>query len=366
MESQQKVKDLLHKTLNEALASLKNFKQCALLGYPDHYNVGDHLIWLGEVLYLTNVLGIEVKYAASVESFSPQRMKDTVDKVPILIHGGGNLGDLWSYYQRLYEKIIALYHDRPIVILPQSIRFAQETRLERAKAIFNAHPNLTLITRENRSYELAKQHFFNCQIYKAPDMALEMINMPNMLFDPKKKDTVLYLCRQDGELNRISSPESIELPNLIVEDWASYKYKGVPGARSFQGIVRLLKEGWLDGTIISSEWISRQIWQQFHPYTSKFDTLYNPSMHRKSWNFMHNGVYQFQQHRLIITNRLHGHILCLILGIPHVFLANAYHKNESFYETWTHQIPFCRFVKEAGQIMPSIQELLVEEGLESA
>lgn len=358
MESREKVKELLHEKLNEALADLKNFKQCALLGYPDHYNIGDHLIWLGEVLYLTNVLGIQVNYAASIESFSPQKMEDSVGKAPILIHGGGNLGDLWSYYQRFYEKIISQYHDRPIVILPQSIRFAQENRLERAKDIFNAHPNLTLIARENKSHELAKQHFFKCKVFKAPDTALEMIDMPSMLLAPKKKDTVLYLSRQDGELNRASSPESIELPNLIVEDWASYKYKGVPGVRSFQGIVRLLKEGWEDGTIISSEWISRQIWQQFHPWVTKFDALYNPRMHRKSWNFMHNGIYQFRQHRLIITNRLHGHILCLILGIPHVFLANAYHKNESFYQTWTHQISFCIFVKEASQIMPSIQKLL--------
>ncbi|RMF26487.1 MAG: polysaccharide polymerase [Cyanobacteria bacterium J083] len=358
MKSPQKVKELLHERLNEALADLKNFRVCALLGYPDHYNVGDHLIWLGEVLYLTNVLGIKVNYAASIESFSAQQMEDAVGKAPILIHGGGNLGDLWSYYQKFYEKIVSQYHDRPIVILPQSIRFAYENRLAKAKDIFNAHPNLTLITRENKSYQLAKEHFTSCKVFKAPDTALEMVNLPDMLLAPKKQDAVLYLSRQDGELNPASSPQSIQLSNLIVDDWASYKYKGVPSVKTWQGIVRLLKEGWQDKTIISLEWMSRQVWQKFHPWVKTFDMLYNPYMHRKSWNFMHNGVYQFKQQRLIITNRLHGHILCLILGIPHVFLANSYHKNESFYQTWTYQIPFCRFVKEAEQIMPSVQELL--------
>lgn len=67
---------------------------------------------------------------------------------------------------------------------------------------------------------------------------------------------------------------------------------------------------------------------------------------------------QFRQHRLIITNRLHGHILCVLLGIPHIFLANSYHKNESFYETWTHQAPFCRFVKDSTQVKITAQELL--------
>ena len=67
---------------------------------------------------------------------------------------------------------------------------------------------------------------------------------------------------------------------------------------------------------------------------------------------------QFKKHRLIITNRLHGHILCVLMGIPHVFLANSYHKNESFYQTWTHQIPYCRFVKESAQVEAAMQELL--------
>jgi pyruvyl transferase EpsO len=73
---------------------------------------------------------------------------------------------------------------------------------------------------------------------------------------------------------------------------------------------------------------------------------------------MHHGIYQFKQHRLIITNRLHGHILCIIMGIPHIFLPNAYYKNEAFYDTWTYSIPFCRFVKDPSQIKGAAQELL--------
>lgn len=355
----EKVKQLLHEVLDEALGTLKTFQHCALLNYPNHYNVGDHLIWLGTIFYLTDVLGVKVKYTASIESFSGQEMEKMVGKAPIVLHGGGNLGDLWSYYQEFYEKIVSEYHEHPIIFLPQSIRFIHENKLKKATDIFNAHPDLTLIARENRSYEFAQQHFPNCRVFKAPDMAFQMVKIPiPSLFIPKPKDTILYLCRQDGELNQSSSPDSIDIPNLIVEDWASYRYKGAPRASSIQGMTRLFQEGWQQGTVLPLEWVSRQTWQQFHPYVAKFDNLYNPLLHRKSWNFMHNGLYQFKQHCLIITNRLHGHILCVLLGIPHVFLANSYHKNESFYETWTHQVPFCRFVKEASQIKPAAQELL--------
>lgn len=46
--------------------------------------------------------------------------------------------------------------------------------------------------------------------------------------------------------------------------------------------------------------------------------------------------------RLVITDRLHAHILCLLLGIPHILLNSVMGKNWSFYETWTRGSPLCR------------------------
>ena len=49
-----------------------------------------------------------------------------------------------------------------------------------------------------------------------------------------------------------------------------------------------------------------------------FNQVHRPSLHRKSWGYMHSGIYQLQGYNLVITNRLHVHILCLILNIPHI------------------------------------------------
>ncbi len=166
----------LKQVLHKALGKLEVFEECALLDYPDHPNIGDNLIWLGEVFYLTGVLKTKINYAASENNFSETEMEKQIGKAPILLHGGGNLGDLWSNFQEFRQHIISKY--------------------------------------------------------------------------------------------------------------------------------------------------------------------------------------QNQQHRLIITNRLHGHILCILMNIPHIFLPNAYYKNEKFYETWTYSIPFCRFVKEPSQIKAAAQELL--------
>jgi pyruvyl transferase EpsO len=39
--------------------------------------------------------------------------------------------------------------------------------------------------------------------------------------------------------------------------------------------------------------------------------------------------------RVVITDRLHAHILCLLLGIPHSVLDNTYGKLGRFLDTWT-------------------------------
>jgi exopolysaccharide biosynthesis predicted pyruvyltransferase EpsI len=43
--------------------------------------------------------------------------------------------------------------------------------------------------------------------------------------------------------------------------------------------------------------------------------------------------------RVIITDRLHGHILGLLLGIPQVLVGDRYGKVKSFYESWTRDCP---------------------------
>ncbi len=39
---------------------------------------------------------------------------------------------------------------------------------------------------------------------------------------------------------------------------------------------------------------------------------------------------------VVITDRLHGHILCVLMGIPHVVLPDRHGKIRNFWETWTH------------------------------
>lgn len=341
----------LKEELHKALGNLEKFEECALLNYPNYPNIGDHLIWLGALFYLTDVARTQINHVA-VQNLSKTTVNQKLGKkAPLIFTGGGNFNDIYRHI-KFYEEIISEYRDRPIIILPQSIYFTNPERLTKVAEIFNSHPNLTIFARENYSYDLAIEHFHNCRVIKCPDLALQMVNMPDLANKNRRSSSILYLCRTGKELNTDSSPTTIDLPKVVTEDWASYKNKGTPSAASIKGLTTLIRQGRL------TEWLSRQKWKLFHPYPAKFKQMDNPSWHLNSWKFMHDGVYQFKQHGLVVSNRLHAHILCLLLEIPHVFLANSYYKNQSFYETWSHQIPFCKFVKDASDVEDAAREIL--------
>ncbi len=349
--------------LHEALGKLDTFEQCILLDYPNHANIGDNLIWLGELLYLQNTRQAHITYNASIDSFSAQEMSKykSSTEIPIFLHGGGNLGDLWVKFQDFREYIISQYKENQIVILPQSIYFQEEDNLIKSARVFNSHSNLTIFVRDNYSHQLATNYFYNCHIIKSPDAAFQLVNTPWIASSYQNKQSILYHFRNDKELNlnQAASPNNLHLPNLVVEDWASYKYQSDSYKKSnsvVQSLARIFA-GWEQGKLVPDEWVTRQVWKYFHPYAATFSKVHNTALHRKAWSYMYQGVYQFKQHRLIITNRLHGHILCILMGIPHIFLPNSYYKNEAFYETWTHQVPFCRFVKDHEKIEDILQEL---------
>jgi pyruvyl transferase EpsO len=365
------------KHLHEAMTHLGSLGECALLGYPNSGNLGDMFIWLGTALYFSEQPHTQLKYVTTNANFSATEMQQKIGQGAILIQGGGNLGDLYIT-QEFTESIIERYHDRPIVILPQTIYFKSQEALARTAKVFNAHPNLTLFSRDHISFNTAQQHFPNCRNYLSPDMAFHTAALPGFTGKPNPSGPMFYLRRWDIELDKdldtgISNLEQ----KFTVGDWVSYDRKwkigqgklsalerklqrsidGVP-ALLVRAVTQLFREGWQRGLSTPQEWLARQNWEQAYAYKTEFKSMDKPWTHERALSFVHTGLYQLQQNRLVITSRLHGHIFCVLLGIPHIFLPNSYHKNKAFYDTWTSGIPYSRFVAEAPQLKTNIDELL--------
>lgn len=167
----------------------------ALLDFPNHANVGDSAIWLGEIAYFQTVLGSAPAYVCNKRYFDGDALNEAVPNGTLFLHGGGNFGDLWPGFQRFRERILARYPDRLVVQLPQTIHFSDSECLERTDRAIKAHGNFVLMVRDHRSFEIASSSFC-CPVHLAPDSAFWIGALPRPV--PATRPLLLLL-REDRE-----------------------------------------------------------------------------------------------------------------------------------------------------------------------
>ena len=92
----------------------------ALLDFPDHANVGDSAIWLGELVMLRGITGRDPDYVCTWHDFDEQALRDACPDGIVFLHGGGNLGDIWPHHQQLRETVLEQLRDRIVVQLPST------------------------------------------------------------------------------------------------------------------------------------------------------------------------------------------------------------------------------------------------------
>ena len=277
-----------------------------LIDVPAHPNVGDSAIWLGERALLGD-LGRRPALECDIDTFDPEGLRPAVAERTVLVHGGGNLGDLWPTHQTLRERVVSVFRDRPVIQLPQSLHFRSEETLERARRVFGEHPDLTLLCRDDRSVDLASRHFGGARVARCPDLAL---CLPRAVLEahraPRPSVDVLWLVRSDHES---AWPEGPFPP--AAGDWL-HEPPTLAGAASSWLAPRVLRRG---GT---------SVWRALH----------GRALGRAAADRVARGIRLLSSARVVVTDRLHTHILCALLGIPHVVLADAFGKLEAHCATW--------------------------------
>lgn len=348
--------------LHKALKNIPNFHSCALLDYPSHYNVGDHLIWLGNLFYITHERKAKIDYVADRRSFSDDDLLKHSKDGPILLHGGGNFGDIWPRHHEFRERIVDKYRNRQIIVLPQTVYFSDENKLKESAKIFNRHPDVTIFARDSVSYEILSKAFWKCSIFKAPDMAFQLTEVCKRKLTKPHRGRIVYMSRTDHEIDNRFNPEKPDFEGVEVDDWSSFKWirKTPENWVYFPGRVRLIRDGWQKGIKTPKEWLSRQNWMWLHPCSVYLDNVYKPHLQRASWELMHSGMYQLQSYELVITNRLHVHILCLMLDIPHIVLPGSYYKISSFCSEWTSDILGHKLLEKPMNIPEALEDLKQE------
>jgi len=285
----------------------------ALALYPDHRNVGDAAIWWGTRSLLES-LRVTVGYGCDPWSYAPERLAAAVPFGPILLLGGGNFGDVYGGEQGLRARILRDFPDRPIVQLPQSIWFrATESRDEMA-ALLTRQRDATLFLRDTRSLAFARTHFPSPSML-CPDaaVALDLAGVPRRCDVP-----VVALWRRDIELDLPLPP----LPQGSIEaDWHDDLEDLPPWTwrtRGFRAAV-----GQRPPPDLPCPPVRLAAWRLM---PSLWDSLARERVLR--------GCHLLARGRVVITNRLHAHLLCTLMDIPHVVCDTVNGKLSAYLETW--------------------------------
>lgn len=311
----------------------------ALVDFPNHTNVGDSAIWLGELQALSDLGYGPPAYVCDLDTYSPERLRERVGQGPVLIHGGGNFGDLWPRHQRFRETVIADHPDRRVIQLPQSVQFETAAALDRARAVCDDHPDLTLLLRDRRSLERARGSFA-AKTDLCPDLA---VCLPAHTRAIAPTTPELWLLREDHEAVPDRTPTNTGSRTVV--DWLDEPPAAPPSGVAARGLAEVRRVVGTRGGPLSS---------------------WNPAARAR----LARGFALLSRGEIVVTDRLHAHILCLLSGIPHVVLPDRFGKIEHFLETWTGGSELVVFAPSRDRVEPALRRLRArgvgeEEGAEA-
>ena len=300
----------------------------ALLDYPAYSNVGDNAIWLGTLEAFRRLGAGEPAYTCCILTYHADSMRRRVGTGPIFVKGGGNFGDLYPAHQRLREQVAYDFPDNPIIQLPQTVRFDDEGGMAPACAALGSHADFTLMVRDRTSLELGRDRL-GLRTLLAPDLAFLLSPPPPR--DPPGKD-VLWLLRADAEAG---TEDLVPRGDPVPVDWPTDAKGGL--ARTQRHLTRSVARNPREG------FRARRL-------RRTYDLLAEQRLAA--------GYALLGSARFVVTDRLHGHLLCVLLGIPNVVLDNRYGKNRTLFEAWTHDIPTVRWAeRDTEAVAQALAEL---------
>lgn len=328
--------ELSDRYLSELRNLIPEGSQIALIDFPDHSNVGDSAIWVGELIALKR-LRCSIVYVSSYRSYKESILRSRLAPgSTVLIHGGGNFGTIWPECQAHREDVFASLKDYRLVQLPQSIFFGNEASLQHCRHLLSTHPAATLLVRDRPSFEIANSRL-RATTSLCPDAAF---CLEGHLVREAPRIDALVLARTDRERASVELGEALRSSGL--------QYKVVDWVEEQQ--TPLLR-------------LSAMLWRRAHGRLTKvpgFFAVLFEVWRRCAWQRVRRGAHLLSQGRVVITDRLHAHILCTLLRIPHVVLDNHYGKVGGFIDAWTAASPLVHRAASAQEAVTIARQLLTD------
>ena len=326
----------LSRRIDETLAPLiaGRSERICIIDPPDHPIVGDNAIFLGELAFLRrNFPHARIDFF-DVGNYTPACDRFIADSSIILMHGGGNFGEIWPRHHAIRLEILKRFPGKPIVQFPQSISFSTQAAIDTTARAIEEQGNVTLLVRDRKSQAFAEMHF-PCTTVLCPDMAFALGDMAR----PPASLDFLCLLRGDKE---------------VVMDHS--------------GLLQVLSK--LGGSLEVADWIDMpdsrlgrrdkalaRAWRR-HPWTIGLTrSLAFRTRERYARERLAFGLDLLSRGSMVITDRLHAHVLCCLLGVRHLMFDSLDGKISALYEAWTKGTTNARLVRSVDQVAGLVHEL---------
>ena len=315
------LQDLADTALDVLREALGGADRVALVNFPNHGNPGDPAIWLGTRVLLER-LGVEVAHATAWWDLDPAALRRRVGDAPVVLNGGGNFGDLYAGQQSARERVLRELRDNRVVQAPQSILFRDPRRAEEVAGLIAAHGGVELIVRERLSVARAREQL-GVEPRFSPDHALALGPWERTA---PPADDVLWLARRPGDPEYVDHGEPtgadvrrVEWLEGVGADETTWDLRG----RAALALNVRAHAAWDRG----ARWprvLHRAV-----------ERTYAPLAHR----WVARGRAMVSGARVVVTDKLHGHVFCALTGIEHVVLDNSYGKVSGTLDAWTGDLP---------------------------
>lgn len=292
-------------------------KKVYVMGTPLYTNLGDSAITVAQIHFLQKCGYSEnrIKEITQKEYRDKERIiKKLISKRSVIcLVGGGNMGDEWSEEEYFRKSVIKDFYNNKIVVFPQTIYYSETEKGKREKLesipIYENHPNLTLIAREKKSFDLMKKLYPNTNVLMTPDIVLSM-SMNEFGAKKNIRNGILLCMRMDVE-RKVTDQEQEELEEFLGEVGLIYRKTDMYSQDS------ITKENRQERVIDKME--------------------------------------EFARAELVITDRLHGMVFAAITETPCIVLSNYNYKVKGTYE-WIKNLGYVYFADDISEVKRIIEE----------
>lgn len=269
-------------------------------------NLGDLAITYAQREFLREMYpDRDIILVPSTETYTSMKtLKKIINKDDVItLIGGGNMSDLYWSLESARLFVIKNFKKNKIISFPQTVSFSDTENgrkcLNKSRKVYSKHKNIIFFLRENNAFKRFQKYFPNAKCELCPDMVLSLKKT-----EPRvQRNQVVCCLRNDGE-SYITGAQRKSIITQMREEFTNVVLR--------------------DTVDVSVDECTEEVFEA---------TL------EKFWGMLRGS-------KVVVTDRLHCMIFCVITGTPCIAIDNSNKKISGVYNEWLGEIDWVKFATD--------------------